>query len=152
MLFRSFFDLDNTYAFASIEAAQKVMGLTSDVVSTVELTIGDVYRAREVAREAEAVAGPKYGTTNWMEQNRQLLSALGMERVVTAIVVLLIQLVGALNILISLVMMVMEKHRDIAILMSMGMRREQIRKIFVLQGTVIGVAGTGIGLDRKSVV
>jgi lipoprotein-releasing system permease protein len=81
-----------------------------------------------------------------MEQNRALLHALKMERIVTIVTIGLIEMVAALNILISLVMMVMEKYRDIAILMSMGMRREQIRKIFILQGTIIGVAGTLIGL------
>jgi lipoprotein-releasing system permease protein len=81
-----------------------------------------------------------------MEQNRQLLNALRMERAVTVVTIGLIQLVAALNILISLVMMVMEKHRDIAILMSMGARREQIARIFRMQGALIGAAGTALGL------
>src|SRR5438552_17370223 len=80
-----------------------------------------------------------------MEQNRQLLNALRMERVVTVVTIGLIQLVAALNILITLIMMVMEKNRDIAILMSMGARREQIRRIFIAQGVLIGVVGTTIG-------
>jgi lipoprotein-releasing system permease protein len=81
-----------------------------------------------------------------MEQYHQILSALNMEKVVTAVTIGLIQLVGALNILITLIMMVMEKNRDIAVLMSMGAKRQQIRKIFVLQGVLIGVVGTSIGL------
>ncbi|MEK7755090.1 MAG: FtsX-like permease family protein, partial [Acidobacteriota bacterium] len=84
--------------------------------------------------------------THWMEQNKQLLNALKMEKAVTVVTIGLIQLVAALNILISLVMMVMEKNRDIAILMSMGARREQIRNIFMLQGVLIGVTGSAIGL------
>ncbi len=85
----------------------------------------------------------------WMEQYRQILSALNMEKVVTAITIGLIQLVAALNILITLIMMVMEKNRDIAVLMSMGAKRQQIRKIFVLQGVLIGVVGTSIGLAAR---
>ena len=81
-----------------------------------------------------------------MEQNRQILNALRMEKVVTIVTIGLIQLIAALNILIALVMMVMEKYRDIAILMSMGARSKQIRNIFMLQGVLIGVVGTVIGL------
>jgi lipoprotein-releasing system permease protein len=81
-----------------------------------------------------------------MERNRQLLNALRMERAVTIITIGLIELVAALNILIVLVMMVMEKYRDIAILMSMGARRPQIRRIFMLQGVLIGIVGSVIGL------
>ncbi len=88
----------------------------------------------------------KYTTTTWQERNKQLLSALTMERVVTVIVIGLIELVAALNIFITLVMMVMEKYRDIAVLMSMGARHSQIRRIFMLQGVLIGVAGSVIGL------
>ena len=81
-----------------------------------------------------------------MEQNRQIFNALRMEKAVTVITIGLIELVAALNILIALVMMVMEKYRDIAVLMSMGARREQIRRIFVYQGLLIGTVGTAIGL------
>src|SRR5205085_2221621 len=95
---------------------------------------------------AEKIAGPRLNATTWMEQFHQILSALNMEKVVTAVTIGLIQLVGALNILITLIMMVMEKNRDIAILMSMGARREQIRRIFMAQGLLIGIVGTVIGL------
>jgi lipoprotein-releasing system permease protein len=81
-----------------------------------------------------------------MEQNRPLLNAFRMEKIVSVITVGLIQLVAALNILVVLVMLVMEKHRDIAILMSMGARREQIQRIFVLQGMIIGGLGCVVGL------
>jgi lipoprotein-releasing system permease protein len=94
----------------------------------------------------EQIAGPKYATVTWMERNRPLLNALKMEKSVTVVTIGLIELVAALNILITLVMMVMEKYRDIAVLMSMGARRAQIRRIFMLQGVLIGVVGTGIGL------
>ncbi len=85
-------------------------------------------------------------TTNWMEQNKALFRALRLERLVTFITIGLIVFVAALNILISLTMMVMEKTRDIAVLMSMGTRKSQVRRIFIAQGVLIGVIGTAIGL------
>ena len=85
-------------------------------------------------------------TTNWIEQNKALFHALDMERLVTYITIGLIVFVAALNILISLIMMVMEKTRDIAVLMSMGTRKSQVRNIFIAQGVLIGVIGTAIGL------
>lgn len=145
-LFESgFFDLDNTFAFASLESVQRVLSLT-DVVNAVELQVNDIYRAPEIGAAAEAVAGPEIAALPWMEQNRQLLSALETEKRVTIITIGLIQLVAALNILTSLVMIVMEKYRDIGVLISMGARREQVRRIFMLQGLIIGVTGTVIGL------
>ena len=112
------------------------------MVNQIEVKLDDLNRAPEVAAEIEKMAGPKYATTTWMERNRQLLNALKMEKAVTVITIGLIELVAALNILITLVMMVMEKYRDIAVLMSMGARRAQIRRIFMLQGVLIGVVGT----------
>jgi lipoprotein-releasing system permease protein len=85
-------------------------------------------------------------TTNWMEQNKALFRALRLERLVTFITIGLIVFVAALNILISLTMMVMEKTKDIAVLRSMGTRKSQIRRLFITQGVLIGVIGTGIGL------
>src|SRR5678816_1986350 len=103
-------------------------------------------RDRQVAAAAEPLIGSKLAATTWQEQNRPILNSLKMERVVTVITIGLIQVVAALNILIALVMMVMEKHRDIAVLMSMGARAAQIRKIFVYKGAIIGSIGTVIGL------
>lgn len=140
-----FYDIDSAWAFTSLKSAQQVFGLT-DVVNTIELRLDDIYKAPEVAREAETVAGSKLGATTWMEQFRQILNALNMEKVVTAITVGLIELVAALNILITLIMLVMEKNRDIAVLMSMGAKRRQIRRIFMYQGLLIGVVGTVLGL------
>jgi len=140
-----FYELDARWAFTTLKSAQKVLAV-SDVVNSIELRLDDIQTAPEVAAAAAPIIGEKLGATTWMEQNRQLLGALKMERVVTVITIGLIQLVAALNILITLIMMVMEKHRDIAILMSMGCRREQIRRIFVMQGVLIGVAGSAIGL------
>ncbi len=140
-----FYDLDSTFAFTSLHSAQRVFSL-DDVVNAVELKVDDIYRAPEIAQAAERAAGPKLAATHWMEQNHQLLNALRMEKAVTVVTIGLIQLVAALNILITLVMMGMEKYRDIAILMSMGARREQVQRIFLLHGLLIGAVGTAIGL------
>ena len=140
-----FFDIDDRWAYTSLVAAQQALSL-QDVVNQIEVKLDDLNRAPEVAQAIEKIAGPKYATTTWMERNRQLLNALKMEKAVTVVTIGLIELVAALNILITLVMMVMEKYRDIAVLMSMGARRAQIRGIFMLQGVLIGVVGTAIGL------
>jgi lipoprotein-releasing system permease protein len=140
-----FYDYDSSWAFASLYDAQQLEGL-GDVVTVLEFKIDDIYKAPQVGRELEDAAGPGFMTKNWMEQNKPLFHALRLERLVTFITVGLIVFVAALNILISLVMMVMEKTRDIAVLMSMGTRKSQVRKIFVAQGALIGVVGTAIGL------
>jgi lipoprotein-releasing system permease protein len=140
-----FYDLDSAWAFTSLRAAQRALSV-GDVVNTIELRLEDIYRAPEVAEAADKIIPSTLSATTWMEQNRQLRNALRMERVVTVITIGLIQLVAALNIFITLVMMVMEKYKDIAILMSMGTKREQIRRIFVCQGALIGAVGAAIGL------
>jgi len=140
-----FYEIDDKWAYTSLEAAQQALSL-QDVVNQIEVKLDDLNRAPEVALAIERIAGPKYATTTWMERNRQLLNALKMEKAVTVVTIGLIELVAALNILITLVMMVMEKYRDIGVLMSMGARRAQIRGIFMLQGVLIGVVGTAIGL------
>ena len=140
-----FFEVDDNWVFTSIGAAQKALGL-GDVINQMELKVDNLDAAPVIAKDVEKAVGEKYTTTTWQERNKQLLSALTMERVVTIIVIGLIELVAALNIFITLVMMVMEKYRDIAVLMSMGARHAQIRRIFMLQGVLIGVAGSAIGL------
>ncbi len=140
-----FFQFDTSLGFMDLPTMQKVFGL-GDVLNSIELYLDDVDTAPQVAAAAEPLIGPKLAATTWQEQNRQLLNALRMERVVTVVTIGLIQVVAALNILIALVMMVMEKHRDIAILMSMGARARQIRRIFVWEGAMIGAVGTVLGL------
>ncbi len=140
-----FYDVDALWAFTALQSAQQVLSV-ENVVNTIELRLDDIYEAPQVAQAAEKIAGGKLGAKTWMEQFHQILGALNTEKVVTAITIGLIQLVAALNILITLIMMVMEKNRDIAVLMSMGAKRQQIRKIFMLQGVLIGVVGTVIGL------
>ena len=140
-----FFEIDDLWAYTTLSAAQDTLSLP-DVVNQIEIRTDDLNRAPEIAKQLEKVAGPQFAATTWMERNRQLNNALKMERAVTIVTIGLIELVAALNILITLVMMVMEKYRDIGVLMSMGARHRQIRRIFMLQGVLIGVIGTAIGL------
>jgi len=140
-----FFEVDDKWAFTSIPAEQRILSI-GDQVNQIEINVDDLNRASQIAKEIESAVGPTFTTTTWMERNKQLLSALNMERVVTIITIGLIELVAALNIFITLVMMVMEKYRDIAVLMSMGARRSQVRWIFMLQGVLIGIVGSAIGL------
>ena len=140
-----FYDYDSSWAFIRLADAQELFGL-GDVISVIQFKIDDIYRAGEVARSLEEAAGRGFMTTSWMENNKELFRALKMERVVTYIMVGLIVFVAALNILISLIMMVMEKTKDIAVLMSLGTKKEQIRRVFIAQGVLIGVIGTAIGL------
>jgi lipoprotein-releasing system permease protein len=140
-----FFDYDSSWAFTRLSDAQRLFGL-GDLISVIEFKVDDIDKADIVARQLEDAAGKGFMATNWKEQNKALFHALNMERLVTYITVGLIVFVAALNILISLIMMVMEKTKDIAVLMSMGTRRSQIRNIFIAQGVLIGVIGTAIGL------
>jgi lipoprotein-releasing system permease protein len=140
-----FYDIDSHWAYMSLPAEQKMFGLT-DVVSSIDIMLDDIYAADVVQQAAVPLIGPKLAASTWKEQYHQILGALKMERIATAITIGLIQFVAGLNILITLVMMVMEKHRDISILMSMGARASQIRNIFVFEGALIGASGTIIGL------
>lgn len=140
-----FYDYDNNWAFTSLASAQKLFGL-GDLVSVIEFKLDDLYLAPQVGEQLAEAAGPGFSATNWMEQNRALFRALRLEKIVTFITIGLIVFVAALNILISLIMLVMEKTKDIAVLMSIGVRRAQVRRIFILQGMLIGLAGTALGL------
>jgi lipoprotein-releasing system permease protein len=140
-----FYDYDSSWAFTRLSDAQQLFGL-GDLVSVIEFKVDDIYKADEISRQLEQAAGKGFMATNWMEQNKALFRALRLERLVTFITIGLIVFVAALNILISLTMMVMEKTRDIAVLISMGTRKSQVRRIFIAQGVLIGVVGTAIGL------
>src|SRR5271169_2377417 len=140
-----FFDYDSSWAFIRLSDAQELFGL-GDVISVIQFKLDDIYLAGEVARALEQAAGKGFMATSWMEQNKPLFRALRLERVVTFITIGLIVFVAALNILISLIMMVMEKTKDIAVLMSLGTKKAQIRRVFIAQGVLIGVIGTAIGL------
>ena len=140
-----FYDYDSSWGFIRLSDAQQLFGL-GDVVSVLEFKIDDIYSAPQVAKQIESAAGKGFMATQWMEQNKSLFRALRLERLVTFITIGLIVFVAALNILISLTMMVMEKTKDIAVLMSMGAKKAQIRRIFMLQGVLVGVVGTVLGL------
>jgi lipoprotein-releasing system permease protein len=140
-----FYDYDSSWAFTRLSDAQRLFGL-GDLVSVLEFKVDNIYKADQISQELEQAAGKGFMTTNWMEQNKALFRALRLERLVTFITIGLIVFVAALNILISLTMMVMEKTRDIAVLISMGTRKSQVRRIFIAQGVLIGVVGTAIGL------
>ena len=140
-----FYQYDSMMAFTSLADAQRLFG-EPDVVSIISFKVDDLNRADQIGRAIEQAAGPGFLTTNWMEQNRPLFRALQLEQIVTFIVIGLIVCVAALNILTALTMMVMEKTRDIAVLMSFGVKPRQIRTIFLLQGLLIGFTGTLLGL------
>jgi lipoprotein-releasing system permease protein len=140
-----FFDYDSTWAFTRLSDAQRLFGL-GNLISVLEFKIDDLDKADAVAAEIENAAGSGFMATNALRQNSALFKALKTERLVTFITIGLIVFVAALNILISLIMMVMEKTKDIAVLMSMGTRRRQVRNVFIGQGVLIGVIGTVIGI------
>ena len=140
-----FYQYDNAWGFVRLADAQHLYA-EPDLVTVISFRIDNLNRAAEVAKEIENAAGPGFQTTNWMEQNKELFRALRLERIVTFIVITLIVIVAALNILIALTMMVMEKTRDIAVLMSFGVDPGQVRRIFLMQGFLISVIGTILGL------
>ncbi len=140
-----FYQYDQAWGFMRLGDAQRLYD-EPDLVSVISFRIDDMNRAPEVGKEIEQAAGKGFMTTNWEEENRELFRAMREEQVVTFIVIALIVIVAALNILIALTMMVMEKTKDIAVLMSFGVEPGQIRRIFRMQGFLIGVIGTAIGL------
>ena len=141
-----FYQYDSSFALARLTDVQHLFG-EPNIASIISFKVDDLYHADRIGKEIEQAAGKGYMTTNWMEQNRELFRALREEQAVTFIVIGLIVCVAALNILIALTMMVMEKTRDIAVLMSYGVRPSQVRRIFVWQGMLIGILGTSIGLS-----
>jgi lipoprotein-releasing system permease protein len=140
-----FYDYDKTWCFLTMRAAQSLGG-SNDVVNVLEFRLDNAERAGDVARQAEKIAGEGFLATSWIEQNFALFRALRLQKLVTAIFIGLITFVAGLNILVVLSMVVTDKAHDIAVLMSMGTRREQIRQIFLCQGVAIGFTGTFIGL------
>jgi lipoprotein-releasing system permease protein len=140
-----FYDYDENWCLMTIGAAQGLSG-AGDVVNVLEFRVNQPEHAGEIAERVRQTAGPGFSATTWMEENRALFRALRLEKLVTAIFIGLITFVAGLNILVVLSMTVTDKARDIAVLRSMGARREQIRTIFLWQGISIGAAGTLTGL------
>ena len=138
-------DYDSRLAYISLDAARELLGLPEGRVSGIEAFCEDPYQAREIAATIQKQLGPPFYAQNWMDLNASLFAALQLERIGMFIVLAMVILVGSFSIITSLVMLVMEKTRDIAILMSMGATAGAIRRIFMLQGLIIGMVGTGIG-------
>ncbi len=140
-----FFQYDSSYGFVRLFDAQRLFS-EPDLISVISFKVDDLYHADRIGLAIEKSAGAGFQATNWMDQNRELFRALKLEQAVTFIVIALIVCVASLNILIALTMLVMEKSRDIAVLMSFGVQPGQIRRIFLLQGVLISLAGTVAGL------
>ena len=139
-----FYQYDSTYAFMRLGDAQRLFA-EPDLISIISFKVDDMYKADTIGHEIEAAAGPGFQATNWMEQNRELFRALRLEQVVTFIVLALIVCVAALNILIALTMMVMEKTKDIAVMMSFGVTAAQVRRIVFVAGDADLGSGDGGG-------
>ena len=140
-----FYDYDENWCFVALPAAQSLAG-ASDIVNVLEFRLTKPEQAPQIAKELEHAAGQGFSTSTWMEENRALFRALRLEKLVTAIFIGLITFVAGLNILVVLSMTVTDKARDIAVLLSMGTRRDQVRRIFLLLGMAIGLTGTLLGL------
>lgn len=140
-----FYQYDSGFGFIRLKDAQRLFD-EPDIISIISFKVDDLNHADRIGKAIEAAAGPGFQTTNWMVQNQELFHALNLEQVVTFIVIGLIVCVAALNILIALTMMVMEKTKDIAVLMSLGVQPGQVRRIFLMQGFLISLVGTVLGL------
>lgn len=145
IFYSGFNDYDANWAFITVKAAQELAG-TGDVVSELEIRVNDLDHTNEIAAAVASEAGAGYHTTTWAEENQALFHAMSLEKLVTAIFIGLITFVAGLNILVVLAMTVTDKAHDIAVLMTLGARRLQVRNIFVLQGFLVGAGGTAIGL------
>ncbi|PID58114.1 lipoprotein-releasing system transmembrane subunit LolC [candidate division KSB3 bacterium] len=144
ILSSGFYEYDAGLAYISLTAAQRFFSMGT-AVSGLEIRLNDVEETQAVSRELLRVLGPRYEVQNWAEMNQSLFSAINLEKLAMFLILALIVLVAAFNIISTLVMMVMDKHADIAILRSMGASRASIMKIFMYEGSVIGVAGTALG-------
>ncbi len=144
IFYSGMYEFDNTMAYVSLESAQKFFSM-GDRVTGIEIKTNDIYKVKEVGREIRRKMGFPFWTKDWMEMNRNLFSALRLEKIAMFIILVLIVLVAAFNIISSLIMVVMEKNKDIAILKSMGASSKSILKIFTIEGGVIGVVGTILG-------
>jgi lipoprotein-releasing system permease protein len=144
IFYSGMYEFDNTMAYVSLEGAQKFFSM-GDRVTGIEIKTNDIYKVKEIGQEIRRKMGFPFWTKDWMEMNRNLFSALRLEKIAMFIILVLIVLVAAFNIISTLIMVVMEKHKDIAILKSMGASSSSILKIFTIEGGVIGVVGTILG-------
>ena len=139
-----FFEYDSTLAFISLKNCQEFLGM-DEMVTGIEIRVDDIYKADRIAKQIEQKLGFPYWGRNWMEMNKNLFSALKLEKRVMFLILSLIVLVAAFNIISALIMIVMEKNKDIAILKTMGATRAGIMKIFIFQGLIVGAIGTFLG-------
>src|SRR5262245_57621936 len=137
------FEFDSSFGFVSLDVAKRM--LSKDQVDFLQLRVDDIYQAPAIARQVSARLGDQYFTQDWAEMNRSLFSALSLEKIAVSLAIGLIVMVAALNIIASLILLVMEKHRDIAILKTMGASARSVTVVFVLQGLIIGLVGTAVG-------
>jgi lipoprotein-releasing system permease protein len=145
------YDYDSSWVYVPLSFSQRVLSL-GDLVSDIEVKIDDIYQAKVVGQKIVDRLDGTVDFTDWMTMNQSIFQALTLEKIVMFITIGLIVLVAALNIVAMLIMMVMEKTRDIAILLSMGATQENIRRIFILQGVIIGVIGTVSGVIIGQIV
>jgi lipoprotein-releasing system permease protein len=140
------YEYDSSFGYTSISSAQSLLGFREDMVTGMEVRVLDVDRAHIVSQTIDDfLGGYPYYVRNWMEMNQNLFAALQLEKIAMGVILAMIVLVGSFSIVTALVMLVMEKTRDIAILMSMGATRSLIRRIFTLVGMLIGALGTALG-------
>jgi lipoprotein-releasing system permease protein len=144
IFYSGMYEFDNTLAYISITSAQKFLNMDSRVTG-IEIKTDDIYKVKKIGKEIRQKLGLPFWTRDWMEMNRNLFSALKLEKVAMFIILVLIVLVAAFNIISTLIMVVMEKNKDIAILKSMGAPSKGILRIFIIEGGVIGVVGTFFG-------
>jgi len=139
-----FYEYDSTLAYLSLQSCQKFLQM-DDTVTGIDIKVDDIYKADVIARKIQSKLGFPFWTQNWMQMNKNLFSALKLEKRVMFIILSLIVLVATFNIISALIMIVMEKNKDIAILKSMGATSKSVMKIFIYQGLIIGVIGTFLG-------
>jgi lipoprotein-releasing system permease protein len=144
IFYSGMYEFDNTLAYISIESAQKFFGMGARVTD-IEIKTNNIYKVKEIGKEIRQKLGFPFWTKDWMEMNRNLFSAMKLEKIAMFIILVLIVLVAALNIISTLIMVVMEKSKDIAILKSMGTPSKGILRIFIIEGGIIGVVGTALG-------
>jgi lipoprotein-releasing system permease protein len=137
------YEFDSAYGFVSLELSKRL--LAKDDPELIQLRVNDIYSARSIATKIQDELGDKYSADDWSRMNQSLFSALWLEKMAISITIGLIVMVGALNIISSLILLVRQKSRDIAILKTMGTSSKRVMGIFMMQGLVIGVVGTVVG-------
>jgi lipoprotein-releasing system permease protein len=137
------YEFDSSFGYLALDVAKRVLG--KEDVDLIQLRVDDIYAAPQIAESITETLGSQYVTQDWADMNRSLFSALGLEKMAISLTIGLIVMVAALNIVASLILLVMEKHRDIGILKTMGASARSVTTIFMMQGLIIGIIGTTVG-------